>query len=48
MLDRAIVALKKANRRDPRSERQILGAVRVIVEVLWEAFSRKSKDARGE
>lgn len=48
MLDRAIVALKKANRRDPRSDRQILAAVRVIVDVLWEAFSRKSKDARGE
>lgn len=47
-LCRAIVALKKVKRQDPRSDRQCVGAVRVIVEVLWEAFSRRRNDARAE
>lgn len=47
-LRRAIIALKKVKREDPRSNRQCAGAVRVIVEVLWEAFSRKRNDTRAE
>jgi hypothetical protein len=47
-LGRAIATLGKANRRDARTERQVLGAVRVIAEVLWEAFSRESKGTRAE
>lgn len=47
-LGRAVAALKKANRRDARTDRQILGAVRVIAEVLWDAFSRRDKEPRTE
>ena len=47
-LGRAIAALGKANRRDARTDRQVLGAVRAIAEVLWEAFSRESEGTRAE
>lgn len=40
-LDSAIAVLRKPRRRDARSHRELLAAVRVIVETLWEAFSRR-------
>lgn len=47
-LGRAITALGKANRRDTRTDRQVLGAVRAIAEVLWETFSRESEGTRAK
>lgn len=38
-LHQALAVLRRPNRRDARGHRDLMRAVRVIVETLWEAFS---------
>ena len=38
-LDQALAVLRKPIQRDARGHRELVRAVRVIVETLWEAFS---------
>ena len=40
-LDQALAVLRRPNQRDARGHRDVLRAVRVIVETLWEAFGRR-------
>lgn len=41
-LKRAISVLRKPHRRGVRGHRELVAAVRVIAELLWEAFSKVS------
>ncbi len=40
-LDQALAVLRRPNQRDARGHRDVMRAVRVIVETLWEAFGRR-------
>ncbi len=40
-LDHALAVLRKPAQRDARGHRELVRAVRVIVETLWEAFGRR-------
>ena len=40
-LDQALAVLRRPNQRDARGHSETVRAIRVIVETLWEAFSRR-------